>query len=440
MTEINQSRTDALAAEVLTFSRDTLLVNLRFLDAALDRLPFISYSGTMKTDGQGLYYDPRFVLKAYKNEQSLPTRHCLHVIFHCVFGHLSLPGGLSSSQRRFWNLAADIAGEYTISCLNLQAAASQDQNRMERVFAKLLERTDILTCEKIYKCLLKTAPDEEELEAWENLFKVDDHGAWYGTNEEIEAAWKGISHRMQIDMETFTRQQGNRAGALLLNLKEVNRQVSDYDGFIRKFATRSDGMKLNPDEFDYTLYSYGLQMSGGKVPLIEQTEYKDSMRVRDIALAIYAHDLLTPEKVKLFLLNTWDILHSTESFSSKVRLHILLPKKDVTDDPASYIQVLSGIEDIVVSSGDEMREFVEGFTLPEAHGNDFRPVFDKVRDLSRTRAFKNLRGLLILTEDVGLFPASMPAFPGAFIFVNNDYSVPPVPAWAIRLVLQSDEL
>jgi len=48
--------------------------------------------------------------------------------------------------------------------------------------------------------------------------------------------------------------------------------------------------------------------------------------------------------------------------------------------------------------------------------------------------------VLILTEDVGAFPSVMPAFPGAFIFVNNDYSVPDVPPWAIRLVLQSDEI
>ena len=56
------TRISELAGEVLRLSRNTLLVNLRFLDAALSRLepmelPELIYA----TDGRYLAYDPRHV-------------------------------------------------------------------------------------------------------------------------------------------------------------------------------------------------------------------------------------------------------------------------------------------------------------------------------------------------------------------------------------------
>ncbi len=440
---VNKTNTESLADEILGFSRDSLLVNLRFLDSALNRLGFQSYSGTYATDGYRLFYDPRHVLKTYRAEQTLPARNCLHVILHCVFQHICIPDDAYSDtkKRRLWDISCDIASEYTISVLGLQMLACRDQNRQERVFSSLLSNIDILTCEKLYRYFIKAEPDEEELSAYETLFHVDEHDRWRLSAPPLNDIWQGVSRRMQVDMETFTRQSTGGAGALMQNLKETNREVSDYAAFLRKFATRGDGMKLDPDEFDYTLYSYGMQISGGKIPLIEQTEYRDPMRVRDVAIAIFAHDILTQEKIRLFLINTWDILHSTESFSSKARLHVLLPSKsDIPGEDASYVGVLKTIETHVIESTEQMLEFVSGLTVPDAHGYDFRPVFDRVSYLNRIHRFKNLRGVLILTEDVGVFPSVMPAFPGAFIFVNNDYSVPDVPPWAIRLVLQSDEI
>ena len=433
----------AIADDILSFSRDSLLVNLRFLDSALSRLVFQTYSGTYATDGYKLFYDPRHVLRTYRDEQTLPARNCLHVMLHCVLQHICVPDEAFSDpkRRRLWDISCDIASEYTINALGLAMLACRDQNRQARIFLSLLEKIDMLTCEKLYRHMLKTEPDEEELKALETLFRVDDHSRWRLSAPPLTDIWQSVSRRMQVDMETFTRQRSESAGALILNLKETNREISDYAAFLRKFATRGDGMKLDPDEFDYTLYSYGMQISGGRIPLIEQTEYRDPMRVRDIAIAIFAHDILTQEKVRLFLMNTWNILHSTESFSSKIRMHVLLPSKsDIPGEDATYIGVLKTIEDRVITSTDEMNEFVAGLTIPDAHGYDFRPVFDRVSYLNKIHRFINLRGVLILTEDVGAFPPVMPAFPGAFIFVNNDYSVPDVPPWAIRLVLQSDEI
>ena len=206
---VNKSNTESLADEILSFSRDILLVNLRFFDSALSRLEFRAYTGTYATDGHKLYYDPRHVLRTYRDEQTLPSRNCLHVILHCVFQHICIPDDAFSDEkkRRLWDIACDIASEYTISVLDLQAFSCRDCNRQARVFSRLLEKIDMLTCEKLYRHLVKTSPDEEELASYEALFRVDDHSMWRLSAPPLSGIWQGVSRRMQVDMETFTRQR-----------------------------------------------------------------------------------------------------------------------------------------------------------------------------------------------------------------------------------------
>ena len=66
-----QHKIDKLAGDVLKLSRNTLLVNLRFLDAALAQLiPAIRNEGNMGTDGKYFIYNPKYILKQYKEEKS----------------------------------------------------------------------------------------------------------------------------------------------------------------------------------------------------------------------------------------------------------------------------------------------------------------------------------------------------------------------------------
>lgn len=61
-------------------------------------------------------------------------------------------------------------------------------------------------------------------------------------------------------METFAKEKGDRAGGLMQNLREVNREKYDYAAFLKKFAVMNEAMKVNDDEFDYILYTYGLSL------------------------------------------------------------------------------------------------------------------------------------------------------------------------------------
>ena len=58
-----------LSKDVLFLSRNTLLVNMRFLDMALSQLPYVVANTTICTDGKYLYYDPMYILNNYKEEK-----------------------------------------------------------------------------------------------------------------------------------------------------------------------------------------------------------------------------------------------------------------------------------------------------------------------------------------------------------------------------------
>ena len=91
MIELEQ-RIDELSREVLKISRNSILVNLRFLDAALAKLklmPIESDEISIGTDGEYFVYFPKYVLQQYKLEKETTVRNYLHVLLHCIFRHNS---------------------------------------------------------------------------------------------------------------------------------------------------------------------------------------------------------------------------------------------------------------------------------------------------------------------------------------------------------------
>ena len=51
-----------------------------------------------------------------------------------------------------------------------------------------------------------------------------------------------------------------------------------------------------------------------------------------------------------------------------------------------------------------------------------------------------LKGVLYFTDGKGIYPRRPPAYTTAFIFVGRDPERPPVPAWAIKLGLEEEDL
>ena len=68
------------------------------------------------------------------------------------------------------------------------------------------------------------------------------------------------------------------------------------------------------------------------------------------------------------------------------------------------------------------------------------PAFAYVDQLLKMGSFQRLRGLLYFTDGYGMFPAKMPPYDTAFIFMKDDYRDVDVPPWAIKLILDTKAL
>lgn len=124
-----------LAKDVLILSRNTLLVNLRFLDAALSQFEFFPIEeSTLLTDGKHILYKPRHILENYKTAKEIPVRNYLHMVMHCIFRHMYMDPSLN---RPYWDLACDIAVENMITELNLKAVTTPRERQQAQYIAAI---------------------------------------------------------------------------------------------------------------------------------------------------------------------------------------------------------------------------------------------------------------------------------------------------------------
>lgn len=451
-----------LAKDVLHLSRNTLLVNLRFLDAALSQFElFPIEESTLLTDGKHILYNSKHVLESYKTAKEIPVRDYLHIVMHCVFKHMYMDPTLN---RPYWDLACDIAVENVITELGLKAVTTVRERQQAPYIAAIQKELKYVTAEKIYSYLRQSVPDPNKIAQIRGLFYADNHEIWYMTVAEIQVrfglssdsgeqgsqgqghsqgqgqsdngesgfsaamvqVWQTISERMQVDLETLGKQRGVLPGAMTQNLMAVNREKYDYTAFLKKFAVLGEAMKINDDEFDYIFYTYGLRLYE-KMPLIEPLEYKEIKAIKEFVIAIDTSGSTSGELVQRFVQKTYNILKSTESFFSKINLHFIQCDADIQEDKK-------------VTCQEDFDEYLKTMQIRGLGGTDFRPVFEYVEQLRKDKEFINLKGLIYFTDGYGEFPARKPDYDTAFVFIDDEYNNPNVPPWAIKLVLQKDEI
>ncbi|MCM1046312.1 MAG: VWA-like domain-containing protein [Candidatus Gastranaerophilales bacterium] len=415
-----------LAAQILTLSRDNILIHLRFFDMALANLRWQERPRTLciATDGQNCYYDPVFVLQSYKDSPKYVTRCYLHLLLHCIFSHGfqydKLDGGL-------WDLAADIAVENVILDMRLSGAALEKDEDMRRKLQILRQDAGALTAERIYHYLRHNPPSQREREELTGLFARDVHTLWK-PREELEMnleQWKKISERIKADLKSFTKAK-NGAETLEQNLEEVTRDRYDYSDILRHFTVVGEDITVNDEEFDYIYYTYGLEQYGN-LPLIEPLEYKETHKVREFVIAIDTSASCRGPLVKAFLRKTYSILKNSENFFHKINVHIVQCDNEIQSD-------------IKITGDEDFEKFMRYGKLNGFGATDFRPVFSYIEELRERGEFESLKGLIYFTDGYGIYPERMPDYDVIFAFLDEDENRAPVPPWSIKVVLDSGEL
>ena len=459
-----------ISEEIFAYIRSQLTFHLRFMDLALNNYQLIPDALEYRCDGKFFHYPPIALIKTFQNNPNEMVRGYLHVVLHSVFQHLYF-----SKNRRMslWNLAADIAVENVIEQLGLSCTETPASQEKQRQIAKIREKIPVFTAQKIYHYLEDLETDQIKLLA--PVFYFDNHECWYeirdsiGTSETLygeenrdnpsasggnrfEGAthdtgesqegedphaseeeirqirnalkdWKEISEKIETDLETFNREEGEKAEALVQSLKALHREKYSYRTFLRKFMSPGEKMKISDEDFDLIFYTYGLNLYRN-LPLIEPLEYQEMNNIRELVIAIDTSGSVQGDIVQDFLQKTYNIFQEKESFFSHFRIHILQCDMMIRDTA-------------VITTMAEFEKYIETMEIKGLGGTDFRPVFSYVNEQIEQNVFRRFGGLLYFTDGDGVYPKYRPSYQCAFLFPkgNKEITVPP---WAIRYSLEED--
>ena len=425
-----------ICRKILESSRNALYINMRYLDVALSSLAWEITTDIPRigTDGLKIAYEPHYLADLYRENPMLVNRVYLHMVFHCIFRHLFRP---CPEDRELWNLSCDMAVEALIDGMHHRSIRMGVHPFRRAVYDELRKTLKVLTAEGIYRELKKADYRPEQRARMVQEFCIDDHTYWPAPPEEegpkppsplmakLKKHWKDVSDRMQTEL-SIGREARTEDGDLSDELAVENRERYDYRTFLKKFAVLKEEMQIDPDSFDYVFYSYGLRMYGN-MPLIEPQEWKETHKIEEFVIVIDTSMSCSGDLVRKFLEETYHILAETESFFRKVHIRILQ-----CDDAVRADQL--------ITTGEELKQYMDHLQLYGDGGTDFRPAFTYVQQLIDQDEFKNLKGLLYFTDGKGTFPRKRPPYDAAFILFREDYKEVSVPPWAIRLMLDEEDL
>lgn len=423
---------EEMSLKILTFIRNEIYMDLRFLDIALSALtpkadPILK---AFATDGAYLYFSTEHLLRVFKTNAPYLDRAYLHTILHCIFSHLwTAPEQQDLERRRRWNLACDIVVEYTIDKMDKPCTRRILSWLRQKIYGELEEQKTGISAAIIYRLLKEKEP--EELEALETEFFTDDHCYWPKREDsqakhqsalEQKKKWDKIARQSRMEQQ---RGDESKEGEELLAAQiSAAKSRRSYRDFLKRFTVLREEMKLDPEEFDMNYYTYGLSLYKN-MPLIEPLESRESRKIQELVVAIDTSYSTSGELVENFLRETFDILNQKNSFFQKFRVRILQCDNQVRQDK-------------VVETEQDMERLLEKFTVSGGGSTDFRPVFAYVDELIEQGKIVNPGGLLYFTDGKGTYPKKRPEYRTAFLFLE-EFEEEAVPPWAMRVRLEPEE-
>ena len=422
-----------LAQDMLALSRDSLLVNFRFMNRSVAQLPARVRMDvrTCCTDSRELYFSPAFVLDSFRAESTVAVRAYLHMTLHCLLRHPFVPQGVDPLR---WSCACDAAVCALMQELDCPAIQLPDAER-DRELVFVLDQVGQPTALEIYAYFERAQMTEEQLTKLDLLFGMDGHDLWFSRESdkpegaesdessvsELREHWEKIARQTQMDIER--EHAGDEASSLSIALGQMAAEPMGLEELLRQFAVPSEVIQVNPDELDNIYYTYGLA-TYGNIPLVEPLEYCDSPHLRDFVVAIDTSGSVDQELVELFVARACGMLLAENALGNASRVRVVQCDNRIQDER-------------LLCEPHDVRAYLDALELKGRGGTDFRPVFDRVEDLIEEGTITDMAGLVYFTDGQGEFPAHAPTYDVAFVFADK---LGPAPSWATSVLTYSDEL
>lgn len=484
---------DTLAADTVRLAVSRAISGSYFLSQAAGMLtpqPSSGLGAPFATDGRTLWYDPECILLDLGRTREPPVRDYVHVLAHCLLLHPFM-GGEVAKDPAAWQLACDIAAERIVA--EVCGPRPGERGQAQGVVLSRLARDlgEPLTAERVYRAL-REGGYRASRRSWQRVFRCDDASGWlagasrgrasgssddgggearatgaqgnpagsggtpspgasgrmrhgdggpdaHGTGDgdgrrplsprerdELRRRWEHVAKSTAVDLRTLSRGRGQGLGDLECQIEAATRHRASYADFLRRFAREREEMRVSPDEFDYAFYELGLSLYGN-MPLIESLEYRERRTLHDFVVVIDTSASVSPSMVRRFVDLTFGMLRDGGAMGDRTNVHVVMTDAGVRSD-------------VCLSSEDDLRRWQREVRVVGGGGTDFRPAFDYVDRLRREGGLRDLSGLVYLTDGWGIYPSRVPDYRVAFVFYDRDFPAASVPPWAIKVVLDPDEL
>ena len=333
-----------------------------------------------RTDGRVFYLSPSRIRSDFLKDSGFLCRELLHMLSHCLLGHPFEAWRVEPKERKAWESDCD-------------------------------EKAWALTEELWGKAIPEKPP-------------VDDHSLWGQKPDEREKAfWQGQGEKL---LRSGNPRRKRKAGTAKRNriqrLVPAAGQRGDYRSILRGLSSYREDSRLNLDEFQYSWYTYGLEMYGN-MPLIEPLEYSEERKIADLVIVIDTSGSCEKELVRVFLEETRGILEQERLFFRSFCLHLIQCDNQIQRDDC-------------IHSREEFEKYLEHLEIRGGGGTDFRPAFARIEELRQQGELQDLQGILYFTDGCGWYPKREPDYQVWFVMLNGHFDAIDMPDWVHRLVLE----
>ena len=495
---------ESLAKNILSLSRNALLINLRFMESAFVRfVPGKELVTTeMATDGQFLYYNSAHICRQFKKDHQIPTRDYLHLVLHCLFRHLFVGKKIDGPV---WDLACDIAVENLITGLHIKSLQCDREAEQAWLIESLKEKLPRLSAEHLYRYFLEQDLPPADIERLRRPFYADDHAIWHNKPEILKGS--GENDENDPNEEGDAGQENDGAGGdAEMDQPEDNNNPSDENS-LKTEAIEGDGSggeggsegnkaqddhtpaltpeeleqqwkdiseriqvaldtlnsswgegagdmqqaltAINREKIDYSEFLRRFAALGENIQInddeFDYIFYTYGMQIYDKMPLIEPLEYKEVKRIREFVI----ALDTSESVSGELVQKFVTKTWNILKQSENFFSTVNVhiiqcgakvMEDVKITNEEEFDNYMLRMTLKGFGGTDFRPVFEHVDSLIRQHEFSNFKGLIYFTDGYGTFPAMPPAYEAAFVFVDTGVEPPEVPAWAMKLILSEDDI
>lgn len=392
------------------------------------------------TDGCHIFWNFRL------SDSSMTEACLLHQVIHCLFGHpFSMP---LSCRPEIWSLACDISAWHILNAW-IPELLPNNIGAWLTVFSKQVPDFPLYQTHKLAGWLteeISGLPVFDSHRLWP-AFRPDtassikkECGGCGGARQnpassKTAAHWKRLRKQLTSASAPLSPEKKRSKKSGMRGEKDGNarRPVTltgarryDYRNLLKSLARWGEEIKINDDEFQYASYLYGLEHYNG-MPLLEPLEYRETAKIRELAIVIDTSASCSHSLTQIFLEETRNLLLEEDLFFHPFNLHILQCDKEVKRDD-------------ILTSPEDLKDYIETLEIIGMGGTDFCPAFAHIRHLQDCHEFSDLPAILFFTDGSGLYPSRPPGVRTIFIFLKGHYEAIDVPDWAEILILEMEEM